>query len=463
MSTGTQHTTGYFRGRTLAELGERLRADEIRSVDLVKAALTAIDALDGTLNAFVTVDRAGALRAAETADAELADGRDRGPLHGIPVAVKDIIDVAGLRTTMGSAHFADHVSTQDAECVTRLREAGAIIVGKTTTQEFAFGPTGDRAHNGASRNPHDSGRMTGGSSGGSGAAVAAGIVPLALGTDTGGSVRIPASLCGVAGFKPAFDAVPTGGVFPLSQTLDHVGVLAGSPADCRTGYRVLAGLRPMPRRDPGSEVRVGWIPPDLLHPTDPRVAELARTALDSDGLDVREIRPEGLDGMLRAFGAIQFSEAHAVHADRVAEAPQLFTDDVLDLLRQAGETAGWQYVRALTDRERWRAEVAALLDEVDLLAMPTTCVAAPEIDQRQVDIGGTPLPVRGSLIGLTRPWNLAGVPALSVPAGTVGGLPAGLQLVGAPGREDELFAVADGIGEALQRWRGGPRAATKDG
>ncbi|MDI2028114.1 amidase [Saccharopolyspora sp. TS4A08] len=463
MSTGTQHTTGYFRGRTIAELGERLRADEIRAVDLVKAALTAIDALDGTLNAFVTVDRAGALRAAETADAELADGRDRGPLHGIPVAVKDIIDVAGLRTTMGSAHFADNVPAQDAECVTRLREAGAIIIGKTTTQEFAFGPTGDRAHNGASRNPHDPGRMTGGSSGGSGAAVAAGIVPLALGTDTGGSVRIPASLCGVAGFKPAYGAVPTGGVFPLSQTLDHVGVLAGSADDCRTGYRVLAGLRPMPRRERGAEVSVGWIPPDLLHPTDPRIAELARTAVRADGLDIRDIRPGGLDGMLRAFGAIQFSEAHAVHAERVAEAPQLFTDDVLAILRQAGETAGWQYVRALTEREQWRAEVGALLDQVDLLAMPTTCVAAPEVDQREIEVGGAPLPVRGPLIGLTRPWNLAGTPALSVPVGTVDGLPAGLQLVGSPGQEDRLFAVAERIGAALQRWRGATGADTKDG
>ena len=445
MSTGTQQTTGFFRGRTIGELGAQLRTEEVRSADLVEAALTAIGALDGEVNAFVTVDAAGARRAAEKADAELADGLDRGPLHGIPVAVKDIIDVAGSRTTMGSAHFADNVSTSDAECVRRLREAGAVIIGKTTTHEFAFGPTGDRAHNGASRNPHDTGRMSGGSSGGSGAAVAAGMVPLALGTDTGGSVRIPASLCGVAGFKPAHGAVPTDGVFPLSRTLDHVGVLAGTTADCRLGYRVLAGLRPMPCRERGSEVGIGWIPPELLHPTDARVAELAREALRADGLDVREVRPQGLEGMLRAFGAIQFSEAHAVHAERVAGSPELFTDDVLAILRLAGETAGWQYVRALTERDDWRAEVAGLLAEVELLAMPTTCVVAPEIDQREVDVNGTSIPVRSPLIGLTRPWNVAGAPAMSVPAGTVDGLPVGLQLVGKPGQEDLLFAVADRV------------------
>lgn len=442
LSTGTQHTTGFFHGRTIDELGEQLRRDELRAVDLATAALAAVDALDGELNAVVTLDRDGALRAAEKADAELSDGLDRGALHGIPVAVKDIIDVAGLRTTMGSAHFADHVSTSDAECVRRLREAGAVIIGKTTTHEFAFGPTGDRAHNGPSRNPHDRGRMTGGSSGGSGAAVAAGMVPLALGTDTGGSVRIPASLCGVAGFKPAHGTIPTDGVFPLSQTLDHVGVLAGTTADCRLAYRVLAGLRPMSSRERGSEVSLGWIPPDLLHLTDPRVTGVARTALDVDGIDVREVRPSGLEGMLRAFGAIQFSEAHAVHAERIADAPQLFTDDVLAILRLAGETAGWQYVRALGERDDWRAEVAGLLDEVELLAMPTTCVTAPEIDQREIEVNGTATPVRGPLIGLTRPWNLAGAPAISVPAGTVDGLPVGLQLVGRPGQEDRLFAVA---------------------
>ncbi|GAA2353670.1 amidase [Saccharopolyspora halophila] len=440
-SMRTLRATGYFHGRTLAELGDGLRTGGLSAVELAEAALQAIDRFDGELNAFVSVDREGALRAARAADADLSAGIDRGPLQGIPVAIKDIIEVAGLPTTMGSAHFAEHVSTSDAECVRRLRDGGAVLVGKTTTQEFAFGPTGDRAHNGAARNPHRLGRMTGGSSAGSGAAVAAGVVPVALGTDTGGSVRIPAALCGVAGFKPAYGAIPVDGVFPLSSSLDHVGVLAGTAADARLAYRVLAGLRPMPNREHGADARIGWIPPDVLHPTSPAVARTARDALATE--DVRELRPRDIEAMRRGFVAIQFSEAHAVHAERVTETPQLYTDDVLALLRQAGETAGWQYVRALSHRDSWRAAIAELLDEVEVLALPTTCVVAPEIGQREVRIDGSAVGVRAALIGLTSPFNLAGVPAVTVPAGMCEELPVGLQLVGRPGHEDRLLALAD--------------------
>ncbi|MGW4799748.1 amidase, partial [Nonomuraea sp. NPDC004297] len=208
---------GPFTGRTLSDLARDLRDGRVTSVVLVERALGAVAALDPALNAFVTVDAAGALAAARRADEELAAGADRGPLHGLPVAVKDLIMVAGLPATMGSRHFANHVPGSDAVCVTRLREAGAVILGKTTTHEFAYGPTGDRSANGPSRNPRDPARMSGGSSGGSAAAVAAGIVPLAIGTDTGGSVRIPAALCGIAGFKPAYGAIPAGGVFPLGR------------------------------------------------------------------------------------------------------------------------------------------------------------------------------------------------------------------------------------------------------
>lgn len=437
-------TQGFFADLTTTELAGRLRAGETSAVELTGAALEAIAEFDAELNAFTAVDRDGAVKAAEKADAELAEGLDRGPLHGIPVAVKDIIEVAGLPTAMGSAHFADHVSTSDAECVRRLRAGGAVLVGKTTTHEFAFGPTGDSAHRGPSRNPHDTTRITGGSSGGSGAAVAAGMVPLALGTDTGGSVRIPAALCGVVGFKPAFGAIPVDGVFPLAQSLDHVGVLARSPQDCRAAYRVLAGLREAPNRERGETASIGWLDPDSLHPTDPEVTRIARAALD--GLTVRdaEIRDPGLvrDGYL----GIQASEAYANHAERLAEHPELYTGDVRDRLRESARIAGWQHVRALAARDRWRREVGELLTGVDLLALPTTCVTATEIGQRETTIGGTGTRVLTALLGLTSPWNVAGVPAVSVPAGTLGGLPVGLQLVGRPGQEDVLLAVAARIG-----------------
>ncbi|SEF94121.1 aspartyl-tRNA(Asn)/glutamyl-tRNA(Gln) amidotransferase subunit A [Saccharopolyspora kobensis] len=437
-------TQGFFAELTTTELAGRLRAGETSAVELTRAALRAIAELDGELNAFTAVDRDGAVKAAEKADAELAEGLDRGPLHGIPVAVKDIIEVAGLPTTMGSAHFADHVSTSDAECVRRLRAGGAVLVGKTTTHEFAFGPTGDSAHGGPSRNPHDTTRITGGSSGGSGAAVAAGMVPLALGTDTGGSVRIPAALCGVVGFKPAFGAIPVDGVFPLAQSLDHVGVLARSPQDCRAAYRVLAGLRDAPSRERGETATIGWLDPDLLHPADPEVTRIARAALD--GLTVREAEIRDPELARGAYQGIQASEAYANHAERLAEHPELYTDDVRDRLRASARIAGWQHVRALAARDRWRREVGELLSRVDLLALPTTCVTATEVGRREITIGGTGTRVFTALLGLTSPWNVAGVPAVSVPAGALGGLPVGLQLVGRPGQEDLLLAVAARIG-----------------
>ncbi|CAM02768.1 aspartyl-tRNA(Asn)/glutamyl-tRNA(Gln) amidotransferase subunit A [Saccharopolyspora erythraea NRRL 2338] len=443
MSSRKTPERGYFAGQDLQGLADRLREGAVTSAELTAHALDAVRGLDQELNAFVSVDAEGALESARKADAELAAGDDLGPLHGIPVAVKDIIETAGMRTTMGSAHFADHVSTADAECVRRLRAGGAVIVGKTTTHEFAYGPTGDRAAGGASRNPHDPAAMSGGSSGGSAAAVAAGMVPLAVGTDTGGSVRIPAALCGVAGFKPAYGAVPADGVFPLSRSLDHVGVIARTPRDCRTAYRVLAGLRAGPPRSAGGPATVGWIAPGALFETDREVEELARAALS--GRAVQEVELGDAAGLRQTYNGIQDAEAYAVHAERVADAPELFTPEVLERLQAAARTPGWRHVRAFEERQRWRAEVARLLSHHDLLALPTTPFAAPAVGQREIEVNGREVEVRWGLLSLTSPWNIAGVPALTVPVGTSRGLPVGLQLVCRPGDEDLLFAFAAGI------------------
>ncbi|WP_204042930.1 amidase [Acrocarpospora phusangensis] len=435
---------GFFAGRTVTELGREMSAGRLSAAELVDQALDSIDSLDAPINAFVTVDAEGARLAARQADAERAAGVDRGPLHGIPVAVKDIIDTAGMATRMGSAHFADHIPDRDATCVRLLREAGAVIVGKTTTHEFAYGPTGDVSHNGPSRNPYDTALMTGGSSGGSAAAVAAGMVPLAVGTDTGGSVRIPAALCGVFGFKPAYGAIPIDGVFPLASSLDHVGVLAGTAEDCGVAYRVLAGQAP-PGAAEETPVRVAWLVTDSAV-VDPAVAALVRGRFP----DSEEIALPGVAELFRTYATIQGSEAYAVHADRVARSPHLFNPEVLDRLRH-GEIPGWRYVRAVAARESFRRQASALLDRYDLLALPTVAVLAPPIGAREADIAGARVPVRDSLLTLTSLWNLAGLPALSVPAGVVGGLPVGAQLVCAPGREELLLAYAD-------RLRGGHAA-----
>ena len=415
---------GFFTGRTLADLGRGLRSGELSAAGLLARAL---ESIDPELNAFVTVDREGADAAARQADAELAAGADRGPLHGVPVAVKDLIDVAGLPTGMGSAHFAGHVAEADAACVTLLRDAGAVIVGKTGTHEFAYGGSGDVSVDGPVRNPHDRERMSGGSSSGSAVAVAAGMVPLALGTDTGGSVRIPAGFCGIAGFKPAYGTVPTEGVFPLSVSLDHVGFLAGSADDCRVACQALAG----PLGDGSVPVpRIGWIEPQLI---DPEVAATVRALFPdapSERLDLADMR--------RVFRDIQDAEAYDVHAERVAEAPELFQGPTLERLEKAGRTPGWRYVRALRRRDAYAREIAGLLDRYDLLALPTLPITAPKIGETEGPHG----PLVPDLVSLTCAWNVVGLPVLSVPAGTVRGLPVGAQLVTRRGAERVLFDTA---------------------
>ncbi|GAA4918742.1 aspartyl-tRNA(Asn)/glutamyl-tRNA(Gln) amidotransferase subunit A [Nonomuraea thailandensis] len=435
---------GPFAGRTITDLARDLRDGHVTATELAGQALAAAEALGPALNAFVTVDAPGALAAARRADEELAAGADRGPLHGLPVAVKDLIMVAGLPATMGSRHFTAYVPDTDAACVTGLRRAGAVIVGKTTTHEFAYGPTGDRSANGPSRNPRDPARMSGGSSGGSAAAVAAGIVPLAIGTDTGGSVRIPAALCGVAGFKPAFGAIPADGVFPLSRSYDHVGVLAGGAEDCLIAYRRLAADVPGEAGDAGDAGdaggSVGWIDPIAMYGGDPRVTRAVRAVLEAD----EEVRlPEGFVQEVReTYVAVQSCETAAVHAERLRRAPELFDPAVLERLRVAAQVPGWRYVRALEARQRLAGVVDVLFGGHDVLAMPTVPIVAPLVDEREFALDGRAVEVRPALLALTSPWNVLGLPALTVPAGLVDGLPVGLQLVCRPGDEPRLFATA---------------------
>ncbi|WP_249678457.1 amidase [Pseudomonas abieticivorans] len=442
MNTSLPMDAGFFVNTDVADLGRRLRAGETSCVRLVQAALDSIARLNPRLNAFVHVDAEGALRNAAAADLALAHGRDAGPLHGIPVAVKDNIDTADMPTTYGSAHFAGHQPERDALCVTRLREAGAIIVGKTLTHEFAYGPTGDRSLQGAARNPWDSTAMTGGSSAGSACAVAAGMVPLAVGTDTGGSIRIPSAFCGAVGFKPSFGAVPVDGVFALASSLDHVGPIANNVADAALLFRVLSDTQALP--DSSVEpLRVGWVPPEVFGPIDAAVRDAVwRQAVAHFGQApamVSEI--EALVPRLQSsMTALQRAEAYEVHAERIRQAPELFDPEVRERLHLSAEVRGWEYIRAVRDQAQLVVDMAALFEHYDVLVMPTLPITAPQLDQRDVIVQGRAEPVRSAVLSLTSAWNVTGLPAISLPAGCVNGMPIGLQVIAARGRDGWLLS-----------------------
>jgi aspartyl-tRNA(Asn)/glutamyl-tRNA(Gln) amidotransferase subunit A len=429
----------------LADVTAKLRDGTTDPVELTRQALAAIDAYQPSINAFVTVDVDGALAAAEQARAERAHGVRRGPLHGVPVAVKDIVDTAGLTTTMGSRHFAGHVPTTDAEVVTRLRAAGAVIVGKTTTHEFAFGPTGDRAANGAGSNPHDPTRMAGGSSAGSAAAVAAGLIPLAVGTDTGGSVRIPAALCGVVGIRPSMGRVPTDGVFPLSWSLDTVGVLAGDVAATRTGWSILTGDSADRAAVSLAGLRVGLVTGEWFERLAPNVADAFadfRRALEAAGVAMTPVAVPDAADLNQLYRTVQAVEALSIHQDRMARAPELFDPEVRQRLELAATVSAPDYAVARRRLDEVRATAAARLSDVDILVLPTTPVTAPEVNARDTDLGGGWTVPRDALLAHDALWGVLGLPAVSLPIPAAGPLPVGAQLVGRPAQDEELLAAA---------------------
>ncbi len=444
MHTVLPDTPGYFFGVSVVDLGKRLRKNELTSVQLTQAALDSIARLNPLLNAFVHVNREGALAQARLADQALAAGVDAGPLHGIPVAIKDNIDTFDMPTTYGSAHFAGHRPTVDARCIARLREARAVILGKTLTHEFAFGPTGDRSLQGAAHNPWDLRRMTGGSSAGSVAAVAAGLVPLAVGTDTGGSIRIPSALCGTVGFKPGFDSVPVEGVFVLSSSLDHVGPIANHVDDAALLFQILSGQPPMPSGTATAALRLGWIDGNAFCATDPRIeAQVRRMATERFAQELKPI--DGVEKLVSdlrtTFTALQRAEAYAVHARRMEEHPELFDPEVRARLELSAQVRGWEYVRGVQTRLILQRRMAELFEHYDLLIMPTLPITAPLLGQREVDINGTSIPVRDALLSLTSAWNVTGLPAITLPAGQVDGLPVGLQVIAPAQRDAWLLSV----------------------
>jgi aspartyl-tRNA(Asn)/glutamyl-tRNA(Gln) amidotransferase subunit A len=433
---------------TITEFGRRLRAGETSCEATVRAQLQLAHSEGKRLNAFIQVMDDEALAQARELDRELAGGVDRGPLHGVPVTIKDLLDIRGMATTAASRVREGHLARRDCPAVAHLRRAGAIFLAKTNLHEFAFGTTNEDSAFGAVRNPYDPDRSPGGSSGGSAAALAAGIGLATIGTDTGGSIRIPAAACGVVGLKPTLGEVSTDGVVPLSRTMDHVGPLTTSVSDAALLYRaLLGGTADIPSPPvPISTVRLA-LPRqyfcDLLDDEVRLAFEGAVERLRTAGVRVGEVAIHHATDIAAVYLHIVLSDAAAYHARTLETMPDRYTSPVRMRLEMGRYVMAEDYVRALAGREVLTREVDAALGRCDALILPTLPIPAPPIGASTVDVGGRAEPVRNLMLRLTQLFDVTGHPAISLPCGrTRSGLPCGLQLVGAREQTDALLRVA---------------------
>lgn len=413
----------------------------------VAETLERIAELNGALNAFITVFEANAMEQAKALDEELRQGISRGPLHGRTISLKDLIDVEGVPTTAASRSRAGHTAHKDAIIVTRLREAGAVIIGKTNLHELALGTTSDDSAFGPVRNPRDPSRSPGGSSGGSAAAVAAGMGWASIGTDTGGSIRIPASACGLVGLKPTFGEIPTVGVVPLSVSLDHVGPLAKTVSDAWAIFDILASstLPPPLPRSIGS-VRLGRLSGYFQDKLDEDVRarfEEAMIRLSDAGASIVTVDIGRLPDIPTTYVNVALPEAFAYYADALKRAPDRFSENVRSRLEMGAQISRDDYVQAQAERVRLRTAVDRAMANCDVLVLPTLAIPPQTVGATTAIVGSVEEPLRPLTLRLTQLFNLTGHPAISLPCGeTRAGLPCGLQLVGRRQRTPDLLQVS---------------------
>ncbi len=439
----------------ISEVAAAIRSHRTTSIDLVERCLEAIDQRDGEINAFIQVLADDAREGGRRADREISTGNDRGVLHGIPLSVKDLIDLEGLPTTAASRVRRGHRASTDAPVLRRLRDAGAIFIGKCNLHEFAFGTTGEDSAFGATRNPHAPGHMAGGSSSGSAASVAAGMALASVGTDTGGSIRIPAAACGVVGLKPTFGELSCDGIVPLGASLDHVGPLASTVADAATIFRVMAGQRidvgQNPCRPSTSGRRSG--PARLALPREYFLAVLdddvrdafdgALARLERAGCQIEDVSIAQADLIAATYRTTVLYEAFKIHEQTLGDRPDDYSPRVRDRLEMGRDVSTKVYHQAQHDREQLCRSVNTVLRGVDALVLPTLPIPAPILGTNTVEIGGSTQDVRELTLRLTQLFDLTGHPAISLPCGSTGrGLPCGTQLVGHLGETSELLAVA---------------------
>jgi aspartyl-tRNA(Asn)/glutamyl-tRNA(Gln) amidotransferase subunit A len=463
---------------SIEQAARLLRRGEISPVDLVEASLARIERWSPQLNVFLTVLAENARRQAKVAEREIHRGRVKSPLHGIPVSLKDNFATRGVRTTAGSKILADWVPQDDSAVAKRLARAGAILLGKTNMHEFAYGITGENPHYGSSRNPWAPARISGGSSGGSVVAVALGMGAASVGTDTGGSIRVPAALCGMVGLKPTHGLVSTEGVVPLGVSFDHCGPIARNVTDACIVLETIAGrfprgaVRPrwralgkiLPRR-----IRIG-VPKqyyfDRLEAQVRGSVEAGAKKFQSLGARVEQVSLPRMAAAVEQATNMIVAEASAYHESqgyfpaRAAE----YGDDVRGHLEFGHKLLAMDYFRGMAARREVIEDLQAAFEKADVILGPTAPISAPLIGQTQVRVSGErETATRAELLRLTRPGNISGMPAISIPCGfTREGLPVGMQLLGPPWSEARLLAIARAYEQATQWHTRRPNLADRE-
>jgi aspartyl-tRNA(Asn)/glutamyl-tRNA(Gln) amidotransferase subunit A len=445
---------------SILEIAEQVKKRVVSPVELTRDCLQRIERLNSTLNAFITITAESARSQARQAEQDIQHGRWRGPLHGIPLALKDILDTAGVRTTAASALFKERIPAEDAEVVRRLKDAGAVLLGKQNLHEFAYGGSSMVSYYGEVHNPWNPAYIAGGSSGGSAAAVAAGLCYGAIGTDTAGSIREPAALCGVVGLKPTYGRVSAWGVIPLSWSLDHVGPIAATVADAAVILQAIAGFD---ATDINSEdipvadyvaglgnrpktLRIGVPRAYFFEGLDAEIESAMKQALSvlsTLGADIREIQLEAPTDR-----TVQSAESYAYHAEHVTRTPELYQTETLRRIRTGADVSGTDYIHRRRELEKARREITKAFESVDVVITPTTPVPPPPIAQLKENPDQL-RPAEILLLRNTRPVNAWGLPAISVPCGfTPGGLPIGLQIVGPHWGEALVLQLAQSYEQA---------------
>jgi len=423
---------------SILDIANAVRSGTVKSVDLTNATLEDISARNSDTNSFTRVLAESAIEAALEVDRKVANGIDPGPLAGVPFAAKDLYDIAGLPTTAGAKMRIEAVpAKRDAVVVARLKAAGGVLVGTLNMDEYAYGFATVNPHFGTTRNPHDLDRLAGGSSGGSAAAVAARLVPLSLGSDTNGSIRVPAALCGIWGIRPADGAISVKGTFPFVEILDTVGPFVRSAGELELVYELLSGAKlAMSTIAPRIARLDGWYArngsPEVLRAFDTVMAHL--------GVDNVAELPESETARSASY-LITAAQGGALHLDTMRSRAMEYDPAVRDRLLAGAMLPTALYLKAMQFRSFFRERVKTLLDQYDILIAPTTPVVAPRIDQATMLVDGIPAPARANLGLYTQPLSLAGIPVASAPFHVTSGLPIGLQFATAPGREAMLFKL----------------------